>query len=428
MGEEETLMNYQSAGLFIIGTELTRGVIADKHCQLLANQLTRLGYHVERMVVVPDDGSIDTVLRQAIGRCDLIILTGGLGPTSDDLTRSVVARLASVPLVRDRESFEALHRRIGERIWGANEQQTMIPEGFIAIPNPNGTASGFRGVIEIEGREVAIIALPGPPREMDPMFFDEVLPYLARLAGHDEFNRSEYSTFLIPEAKLEELCREACFNGLQWGTRFQDMTISLYLVGGSETERTEMADRLRSMVGPALIADGQVTAATLLTEHLLERKETISTAESCTGGMAAVQLTELSGSSQWFWGSVVSYANEAKTSLLGVKEETIAAEGAVSEACAIEMAEGMLLHSGSTWAVSITGIAGPEGGRCEKPVGTVCFGFAGRGRTSEAVTVHLSNYGRSSVRRKATTVALLLARQFIDGCCLLDTVSKWQYI
>ncbi|NMA22109.1 MAG: competence/damage-inducible protein A, partial [Spirochaetales bacterium] len=208
-------MTYSTAGLFIIGTELTRGVIADKHCQLLANQLTRLGYHVERMVVIPDDGSIATVLSQSIGSCDLIILTGGLGPTSDDLTRSVVAQLAGVPLVRDPVSFKRLYERIGERIWGANEQQTMIPQGFVAIPNPNGTAAGFRGIISVEDREVALIALPGPPREMDPMFFNEVLPYLGRLAGHNDFNRSEYSTFLIPEAKLEELCRQAAFNGLQ---------------------------------------------------------------------------------------------------------------------------------------------------------------------------------------------------------------------
>ncbi|MCK9548179.1 MAG: nicotinamide-nucleotide amidohydrolase family protein [Sphaerochaeta sp.] len=421
-------MNYSNAGLFIIGTELTRGVIADKHCQLLAHQLTRLGYHVERMVVVPDDGSIETVLRQAIGRCDLIILTGGLGPTSDDLTRSVVARLAGVELRRDKESFDTLYGRIGERIWGANEQQTLIPDGFVAIPNPNGTAAGFRGIIDIEGREVALIALPGPPREMDPMFFDEVLPYLARLAGHNDFNRSEYSTFLIPEAKLEELCRQASFNGLEWGTRFQEMAISLYLVGGSSAERDEMANRLRAMVGPCLIADGEVTAATLLTRRLCDRNETISCAESCTGGMASVQLTDQSGSSQWFWGSAVSYANEAKTALLGVREETIAVHGAVSQACAIEMAEEIRHVSGTDWAFSITGIAGPDGGSAEKPVGTVCFGFAGAGREAEAVTVNLSSYGRSSVRRKATTVALLLACQYIEGGHLLDTVSKWQYI
>ncbi len=421
-------MTYRSAGLFIIGTELTRGVIADKHCQLLANQLTRLGYHVERMVVVPDDGSIATVLSQAVERCDLLILTGGLGPTSDDLTRSVVAQLANVDLVRDQESFDRLYSRIGERIWGANEQQTMIPAGFVAIANPNGTAAGFRGTIQIDGREIVCIALPGPPREMDPMFYDEVLPYLANLAGHDSFDRSEYSTFLIPEAKLEELCRQASFNGLQWGTRFQDLKISLYLVGGSLEERTTMANRLKESVGPSLIADGDVSAASLLTDELLKRGETISCAESCTAGLAATLLTDQSGSSAWFWGGVSSYANEAKRTMLAVSQETLDTDGAVSERCAIEMAEGMRSRSQTHWAFSITGIAGPDGGSAQKPVGTVCFGFSGEGRASEAVTVRMSSYGRASVRRKAATVALLLMARYIDGCSLLDTVSKWQYI
>ncbi len=421
-------MTYSTAGLFIIGTELTRGVIADKHCQLLANQLTRLGYHVERMVVIPDDGSIATVLSQSIGSCDLIILTGGLGPTSDDLTRSVVAQLAGVPLVRDPVSFKRLYERIGERIWGANEQQTMIPQGFVAIPNPNGTAAGFRGIISVEDQEVALIALPGPPREMDPMFFNEVLPYLGRLAGHNDFNRSEYSTFLIPEAKLEELCRQAAFNGLQWGTRFQELRISLYLIGGSDGEREQMANTLRSMVGPSLIEDGDISPAQVLTRTLRECGQTISCAESCTAGLASKLLTDESGSSAWFWGGVASYANEAKTALLGVSEAVIAEHGAVSEECALQMAEGMLARSQTDWAFSITGIAGPDGGSEEKPVGTVCFGFAGRQRESVALTVHLTSYGRDSVRRKASTVAMILAAQYIKGGRLLDTVEKWQYI
>ncbi|MFA5448809.1 MAG: nicotinamide-nucleotide amidohydrolase family protein, partial [Sphaerochaeta sp.] len=359
---------------------------------------------------------------------DLIILTGGLGPTSDDLTRSVVAQLAGVPLVRDPVSFKRLYERIGERIWGANEQQTMIPQGFVAIPNPNGTAAGFRGIISVEDREVALIALPGPPREMDPMFFNEVLPYLGRLAGHNDFNRSEYSTFLIPEAKLEELCRQAAFNGLQWGTRFQELRISLYLIGGSDGEREQMANTLRSMVGPSLIEDGDISPAQLLTRTLRERGQTISCAESCTAGLASKLLTDESGSSAWFWGGVASYANEAKTTLLGVSEEVIAEYGAVSEECALQMAEGMLARSQTDWAFSITGIAGPDGGSEEKPVGTVCFGFAGRQRESVALTVHLTSYGRDSVRRKASTVAMILAAQYIKGGRLLDTVEKWQYI
>ncbi|MDD3928377.1 MAG: nicotinamide-nucleotide amidohydrolase family protein [Sphaerochaeta sp.] len=421
-------MTYHSAALFIIGTELTRGVIADKHCQVLSSQLTQLGFRVDRMVLVPDDGTIAEVLEDCITHCDVVLLTGGLGPTSDDMTRSIVASLAKVPLVRDQQTFEQLYQRIGERIWGANEQQTMIPQGFEAIPNPFGTAAGFRGFIPSGNRQIACVAMPGPPREMDPMFFDQVLPWLAQLIGHDDFSRSEYSTFLIPEAKLEELCKSVTFNGLTWGTRFQDLKISLYLNGGSGEERTLMADRLRGLVGPSLVVDGDVMPSALLTDLLLARNETISCAESCTAGFVAKLLTDQSGSSAWFYGGAVTYANEAKRELLGVSELTLENHGAVSEACVREMAEGMLTRSGTDWALAVSGIAGPDGGSKEKPVGTVWFGFAGKKRQTEAVCVHLSSWGRESVRRKASVVALILASRYIKGDCLLDTVDKWQYI
>ena len=421
-------MTYHSAALFIIGTELTRGVIADKHCQVLSSQLTQLGFRVDRMVLVPDDGTIAEVLEDCITHCDVVLLTGGLGPTSDDMTRSIVASLAKVPLVRDQQTFEQLYQRIGERIWGANEQQTMIPQGFEAIPNPFGTAAGFRGFIPSGNRQIACVAMPGPPREMDPMFFDQVLSWLAQLIGHDDFSRSEYSTFLIPEAKLEELCKSVTFNGLTWGTRFQDLKISLYLNGGSGEERTLMADRLRGLVGPSLVVDGDVMPSALLTDLLLARNETISCAESCTAGFVAKLLTDQSGSSAWFYGGAVTYANEAKRELLGVSELTLENHGAVSEACVREMAEGMLTRSGTDWALAVSGIAGPDGGSKEKPVGTVWFGFAGKKRQTEAVCVHLSSWGRESVRRKASVVSLILASRYIKGDCLLDTVDKWQYI
>ncbi|MFA6695724.1 MAG: molybdopterin-binding protein, partial [Sphaerochaeta sp.] len=277
-------MTYTSAALFIIGTELTRGVIADRHTQVISSQLTQLGYRVDRMVLVPDDGTIGDVLRDCIDNCDLVVMTGGLGPTSDDMTRTIVANLAKVPLVRNQEAFDTLYARIGQRIWGANEQQTMIPQGFELIPNPLGTAPGFKGFIPDGGRQIACVAMPGPPREMNPMFFDQVIPWLAQLIGHDDFSRSEYSTFLIPESKLEELCKSISFNGMQWGTRFQDLKISLYLVDSSEADRTEMANRLRSLVGDCLVVDGDVQPSSLLTSLLEERGETISTAESCTSG------------------------------------------------------------------------------------------------------------------------------------------------
>jgi nicotinamide-nucleotide amidase len=421
-------MTYISAALFIIGTELTRGVIADKHCQLVSSNITQLGYRVDRIVLVPDDGTIGSVLKDCVDNCDLVIITGGLGPTSDDMTRSIVASLAQVPLVRDQKMFEILYDRIGERIWGANERQTMIPQGFEPLPNPFGTAAGFRGFIPVGEREIACVAMPGPPREMHPMFFDQVLPWLADLIGHDDFARSEYSTFLIPEAKLEELCAQASFENLRWGTRFQDLKISLYLVGGDDHGRNAMADKLRSLVGSCLIVDGDRQPVDLLTEELERRNETISTAESCTSGYIAKLLTDQSGSSAWFYGGVVTYANEAKTQLAGVSPQTLEMHGAVSEACVLEMAEGILHRSHSDWSLAVSGIAGPTGGSEDKPVGTVWFGFSSKRRSSSAVRLQLTSYGRESVRRKASVVALLLAREYIKGACLLDTVKKWQYI
>ncbi len=421
-------MLYKTASLFVIGTELTRGVIADKHCQVVSSQLTQLGYRVERMVVVPDDGTIEGELTACIDTSDLVILTGGLGPTSDDLTRSIVASLAKVPLVRDQRAFEALYERMGERIWGANEQQAMIPSGFVSIPNPHGTAAGFKGFIPVGDRNIACVAMPGPPREMDPMFFDAVLPWLATLIGHDDFSRTEFSTFLLAEAKLEELCRQVPSEGIQWGTRFQDLKISLYLVGGSEERRLAMAQRLRTLVGPSLVADGDVMAATLLTDQLKARALTISCAESCTSGSVAKLLTDESGSSAWFWGGAATYSNEAKMKMLGVQEQTLLSHGAVSAQCALEMAEGMLGVSGSDYALSITGIAGPGGGSEEKPVGMVWLGFAAKGRASQTVKLQFTSWGRVSVRRKASVAALILASRYINGDALLDTVRKWQYI
>jgi len=380
------------------------------------------------MVLVPDDGTIESVLKDCIDNCDVVVLTGGLGPTSDDLTRSIVSSIAKVPLVRDQQSFDTLYKRIGERIWGANEQQAMIPLGFEAVPNPNGTAPGFRGFIPDGDRSIACVAMPGPPREMDPMFYNDMLPWLAQLIGHDDFSRNEYSTFLLAEAKLEELCKSVAQDDVQWGTRFQDLKISLYLVGGDEEKRERMAQRLRALVGPFLVIDGDVMPVELLTDVLKKEKLTISCAESCTAGYVSKLLTDESGSSSWFWGGAATYSNEAKKAILGVSEETLQVYGAVSGECVLQMAEGMNRLSGTDYSFSISGIAGPSGGTDDKPVGTVWFGFAGKGKRSQAVKVQLTTWGRVSVRRKASVIALILASRYIKGDALLDTVGKWQYI
>lgn len=417
-----------SASLIIIGTELSQGIITDKHGQLVASELTSLGYRMDRMVIVPDDGTIGTVIRHCMEETDVILCTGGLGPTSDDMTRQLIAEAAGVPLVRNETAWQEIYARMGERIHGANSRQAMMPAGFDHIPNPLGTAPGFRGMMKLNGRTIACAAMPGPPREMHEMFFTHVLPWLGELRGHTETSRDEYSTFLIPESKLEELCSHHAQEGVQWGTRFEDMKITLYLSGCTEIERNQLITDLEQEVGLGRVVIGNLQPTDLLTRYLDDHNKTISCAESCTSGLFSKLLTDRPGSSAWFWGGVISYDNDAKQRILGVKKETLELYGAVSEACVGEMAEGVLRISETDYAVSISGIAGPEGGSNEKPVGYVCFGFAGRNRITETVALKFSTYGRDSVRRKAASAAAILGTAYVNGLDVLDMAGNWQYI
>lgn len=408
--------------LIIIGTELSRGIIADQHCQLVSRELTHLGYHMRKMVIIPDDGTIVPVLREAVAESDVVIVTGGLGPTSDDMTRSAIAQVSGVPLVRNERCFETLYKRIGERIWGANEKQVMLPESFDILPNPNGTAEGFYG----RSDEVLIIALPGPPREMRPMFYDYVLPLLAKEIGHDGIEREEYSTFLMAEAKLEELTEEAD-SELDWGTRFQDYRISLYVSKGDSEKRKRAIARLRELCGSELVASGDVTALDSLSTYLLERKLTIGTAESCTGGLCSMLLTSRPGSSAYFMGGVASYDNSVKERVLGVRKSTLEEKGAVSLETAREMAEGALELLSTDCALSITGVAGPA---CsdEKPVGLVCFGLAAKNRETECVRLRFTSSSRELIRRRSAVAAFILMKEFLEGKDLVDMVTHWTYI
>jgi len=415
-------MEKEKVSLIVIGTELTQGVIQDKHGLLVSRELTHLGYHMNQMVALPDDGTITEVLKALLKNNDIVLVTGGLGPTSDDMTRNAISEISGHPLEKNVSAWQTLYERVGERIWGANEKQAYIPEGFSLLPNPNGTAEGFYGY----AGEKLLICLPGPPREMEPMFYNYVLPLLSELKGHHEEQREEYSTFLIAEAKLEELT-EAIDSSLIWGTRFQEYRISLYLSGKTVKERGEAIKHLRELCGSELILSGDYTALSRLRESLLDKGKTISCAESCTGGLASMLLTDEPGSSQYFLGSVVSYSNEAKEKLLEVPSAVINSVGAVSEETACAMAKGALDAFSSDFAFSITGVAGP-GESEKKRVGTVCFGFAGKGRSTECVTLHFSSWGRASVRKKSATAAFLLMNSYMEGRALIDIVSKWAYI
>ncbi len=422
-----------NVSLYIIGTELTRGIIADKHTPLLTAELTKLGYTIKRSVLVPDDGTIEKSLALGVKDSDVLLITGGLGPTSDDMTRKIIASLAGVELEKNRQAWDTLYARVGERIYGANEQQTMIPHGFEIIENPKGTAPGFKGKINRDGRTILIAAMPGPPAEMQPMFFNHVQPMLASLIGYHAKERDEYSVFLIAEAKLEELCAQVADelnlrDKIEWGTRFQTFRISLYINGDDENLRKIFIKRLREIAGSGLIEDGDVEAVDLLTEFLSENRLSISCAESATSGFLAKTLTDKAGSSSWFWGGVASYSRESKIKILKVDENEIDSNGMVTEKCALQMALGMQNISGSDVAVSVTGIAGPSGEEDGKGLGTVCFGFASKKREPQAVMLKTFWHSRDAARRRFLVASLILTRMYLEGCNLIDITDNWLYI
>ncbi len=413
----------------------------------LTSKLTSMGYAVRRCVIIPDDGSVKEEIERAVPDSDVILLTGGLGPTSDDITREVVASLAGVPLEKNTQVWNRLYDKIGDRIYGANEVQTLFPKGFTVIDNPLGTAAGFSGFLkrdraEADGGGVLIFCMPGPPREMQPMFINTVEPALADYIGRNNTGTDEYSVFLLAEARLEDLCRQVKLvnglDGVSWGTRFQDCKISLYVNGENAGERRLFAEKLRAIAGKGLIADGCTEAVQILVNTLREKNYLVSTAESATSGLLAKLLTDIPGSSAWYWGGVNSYSADAKIKMLSVNEKEIKEHGMVTLECAKEMAEGVLRISGADLGVSITGIAGPSGEEEGKPLGTVCIGCAsvkknGEGASSdgadcEAVMVKMSHHTRESGRRRFAVIALILANFYLLGVPLIDIVSTWNYI
>ncbi len=410
------------ASIIVIGTELTRGIIEDKHGSLISRELTHLGVHVSEIVALPDDGTIESVLGALMRSSDMVIITGGLGPTSDDMTRSVIAEAAGKKLVRDEESWTFLLNKLGNKAYGANSRQAMIPEGFFAIPNPNGTAPGFYGY----GGNTLLISLPGPPREMHPMFYDSVLPIVKAKLDLKDGERDEYSSFITAEAKLEELY-ESVDPELDWGTRFQDYKISLYVSGKTKADRNAAIAKLRALVGEHRLEDGDTDALSILINSLTERNATVSAAESCSGGLISELLTSRPGSSRYMVGSVTSYAPSVKENVLGVKHETIEKYGTVSSECALEMAEGVRKLTASDYSLSVTGVAGPDKDE-GKDVGTVYLGFSAKDGRAESVLLRFSSWGRESIRRKAAVSAFLLLSSFIKGESVSAIVSRWKQI
>ncbi len=412
----------KSASCIIIGSEILRGDITDRHVSFLANQLKILGFGLEKSTIVPDDYSINSVLDLDLKNYDLVITTGGLGPTSDDITRKSVAMVTESPLEKNDEVFLTLLKKLDSRAFGANEVQAMIPSGFTVLPNPNGTAVGFIKTVDYKNNNVTLVCLPGPPVEMQDMFLSFVVPFLKKYDSSVNLPDS-YTVFLISEAKLEELCQMASVNGVSWGTRFSQYSVNLYVYGDDKKNRDEFIDNLRNLVGPYLIYESDnVNASELLTDYLKKNHLTISCAESCTSGLIAKLLTDKSGSSDYFWGGVASYHNNAKIRILSVPKEVIDKYSPVSEETAKAMVLGINTISNTSVSISTTGYADERA--------TLCLGFKSNNNEVQTVKIKFSIKDRDLCRRRYAVCALILCRLYLcyPKLNLSEITKLWTFV
>jgi nicotinamide-nucleotide amidase len=426
--------NIQHAWILACGTELIIGHCADTNSAWLAEKLASVGIETDRILTVPDSAALlANALREAAAESDVILLTGGLGPTEDDLTRTSLAEVAGVPLTVDPPSLENIRAFFAERareMPPANQVQAMIPRGARALPNLCGTAPGI--AIELQG--TPCFAMPGVPFEMRAMFEREVLPELAALASSSVLLSRNLHCFGRGEADIGQSIRDLMAPGRNpiVGTRAGLGVITLRIdaraadPAAAESMLDEVERELRARLGPIIYGRGDETLQSAVGELLVAAGQTVAVAESCTGGLLGKLLTEVPGSSRYFLGGIIRYADAVQTRLLGVPQETLRSHGAVSEEVARAMAAGACAALASDWAISITGIAGPAGGSASKPVGLVYVGL----KTPTEVRVNEFRLGeqtpRDVIRERAARCALNLLRVALLERTKADTPNPQQ--
>ena len=379
-----------TAEIFCIGTEVLIGDIVNTNAAYIARRLSEAGINVYYHSVCGDNnGRMKECLDLALSRSDLVITTGGLGPTYDDITKEMVAEKFELPLILNEEILERLtgyFEKSGRVMTENNKKQAFIPQGAHVFTNLFGTADG----IAVTKDNKTVIMLPGPPREMKPMLDNQVIPYLAASTDHILVS-SNVNIFGMGESSVENALADLmksstnptvapyCGNG--------EVRLRVTARGSDEKEARALiapvVDKIKEVIGSFVYGVDVPSIESVVVEKLKEKHMTVAFAESCTGGLISKRITDVPGASEVFGFGFCTYANEAKMKILGVKEETLAAHGAVSEETASEMAQGALKVSGADIAVAVTGIAGPGGGTPEKPVGLVYMGVA----TKDGVTV-----------------------------------------
>jgi competence/damage-inducible protein CinA-like protein len=404
------------AEIIAVGSELLTPDRLDTNSLFLTEELNKIGIEVVRKSVVGDNRDyLSAAFKEALERVELVISSGGLGPTEDDLTRETVAELLGRRLRRDDNILryiEGRFRELGRDMPEVNVRQAMVPEGAEALENPRGSAPGLW--IEDAGRMIAL--LPGPPRELKPMFREQILPRLERRSSGVRMVHRELRVTGLGESHVEQRIKPIYMRYPEVNTTILaapgeiQLHLRLWTEDAQQAQKTldeieqgfeiALTDRIFSKDGSSL----DEVVARELTMH----NATISAAESCTGGLLAQRLTSIAGSSSYFLGGVVCYSNERKTAWADVPPELIFAKGAVSSEVAAALADGIRRRVGSTFGVGITGVAGPGGGSEEKPVGTVHVGLAHAGGVKERNARFPGD--RDSIRWQASQMALDMVR------------------
>lgn len=408
------------------GSELMLGRVLNRHQQWLCREFADAGYVVQRQVAVADAAAdIQQAAREGLGRADLVVCTGGLGPTSDDLTREAIAALVGCPLREDpatRARLQAWYTARNRTPPPAAFLQAQVPDGAVVLPNAHGTAPGL--LLEVppaprspRATSAWLVMLPGPPRELQPMFTEQVLPWVRRTFPFEvPFVCRTLRSTGVPESTMQQRIagplESLVARSLQVGycARPGEVDVRLTARGPEAAGLVAEAEAIvRSEVGRHLYGEDADSLEAVVVRWLAQRQHTLAVAESCTGGRLASRLTDVPGASAVFLGGFITYANALKEGLVGVCREALVSHGAVSEPVAREMAVGARERTGADWALAVTGIAGPSGGTPDKPVGTAFIGLAGS--TGVEVKRVRNAFDRDTFKHVTSQQALELLRQ-----------------
>ena len=410
------------------GSELMLGRVLNTHQQWICRQMADHGYTVDRQIGIADDGSvIQGAVREALTRSDLIITTGGLGPTSDDLTRDLIAQLLGKSLSEDPAALANIERFFQARsrpMPARTRVQAMVPDGAVVLANAHGTAPGLAIRVDPRPGQTSprwLILLPGPPRELHPMFLDQALPLIEReFPLETPFVCRTLRTSGMGESMVEERIagplKRWTDEGMDLGYCARTGEVDVRLVSRRADAVAKVAEAeavCRELLAKHLFGTDDETMEGVVVRSLTERTKTVGTAESCTGGFIANRITNVPGASAVLRGSVIAYHNDLKQTLLNVPESLLAAQGAVSEPVARAMAEGARTLLRVDYALAVTGIAGPGGGSAEKPVGTVFIALASAAPT--VVLKQINPFDRETFKYVTSQQALNLLRRTLLG-------------